>query len=360
MTVSTVNVTRVTPAGPTEWDQQFEGISDAGICQSRFYARVIERVHGAEPLYLRVTDGQRNAALCLMLRRPRPGVLGMLPVATLDCIDGPVFLDRNEHTAAEAIRELLTWVEGYAKKSRIGEIRWTEPAGGASESDALHMSAVFTSMGYTPTLWSTFLVDLTQSEDFLWGNLNRAARKGINKCTRQGVEVRQIRDYKDFQDAFFRPYRAAQVGSNQSPSIFEAMFEEDVDQRYAYFVAEDAYGETLATLGVHGFGGVSKEIASSLAPRAREESIPAQDVLHWQVLKWAKEHGSNTFDLAGVAPDPSDPKEEGIRHFKEKWGGRYVEFHRFEKALAPARFLRSTRKALAGLGGRRFLGKAVR
>ena len=43
------------------------------------------------------------------------------------------------------------------------------------------------------------------------------------------------------------------------------MFEEDVDNRYAYFVAEDAAGQTLATLGVHSFGSVTKEIASSLS-----------------------------------------------------------------------------------------------
>ena len=304
-------------------------------------------------------DSERDLAFCLMLKRRRPGILAMLPVATLECIDGPVLVNGNGG-GRDVLRRLLEWVDDYAKRSRVGEIRWTAPAGEAVWSSIDSMSEAFTSMGYAPSPWSTLLVDLTQDEESLWQNLNRAARKSINKCIRQGIEVRKVRDFEDFRAAFLTPYTTAQEGEARSSSIFRVMFDEDVDQRYAYFIALDAEGETLATLGVHSFGGVAKEIASSLSPRAREAAIPAQDILHWHVLKWAKEQGSNTFDLAGVAPNPTDPKEEGIRRFKEKWGGRYVELHRFEKTLAPARLLRSTRRAFSGLSGRGLLRKAFR
>ena len=88
LTASTIDVIRVSPQGPSEWDERFEGLSKTGICQSQFYARVIERVYGAEPLYLKVIDSERDLAFCLMLKRRRPGILAMLPVATLECIDG--------------------------------------------------------------------------------------------------------------------------------------------------------------------------------------------------------------------------------------------------------------------------------
>jgi len=33
-----------------------------------------------------------------------------------------------------------------------------------------------------------------------------------------------------------------------------------------------------------------------------------------------------TYDISGVAPDPDSVKEEGIRRFKGKWGGEYLEY----------------------------------
>ena len=32
------------------------------------------------------------------------------------------------------------------------------------------------------------------------------------------------------------------------------------------------------------------------------------------------------YDFAGVSPNPESKKEEGIRFFKGKWGGEYVEY----------------------------------
>jgi lipid II:glycine glycyltransferase (peptidoglycan interpeptide bridge formation enzyme) len=81
------------------------------------------------------------------------------------------------------------------------------------------------------------------------------------------------------------------------------------------------------------FNGVATEIASALSPQAFTQKIPAQDILHWEMLLEAKKAGCHTFDMAGVNPNSSNPKEAGIRRFKEKWGGRYVEYQTFEKQL---------------------------
>jgi lipid II:glycine glycyltransferase (peptidoglycan interpeptide bridge formation enzyme) len=37
------------------------------------------------------------------------------------------------------------------------------------------------------------------------------------------------------------------------------------------------------------------------------------------------------YDLSGVSPSPIDPKEEGIRRFKSKFGGKYVEYAIYSK-----------------------------
>ena len=89
----------------------------------------------------------------------------------------------------------------------------------------------------------------------------------------------------------------------------------------------------LACLGMYIFNGVATEFASSISALAYEKKIPVQDILHWEMMLEAKRMGCHTFDMAGVNPSPQTPKEKGIRQFKEKWGGRYVEYNIYHKDM---------------------------
>ena len=40
------------------------------------------------------------------------------------------------------------------------------------------------------------------------------------------------------------------------------------------------------------------------------------------------------YDFAGVAPHPANSKESGIRNYKEKWGGDYIEYGIWGKSLS--------------------------
>jgi serine/alanine adding enzyme len=52
------------------------------------------------------------------------------------------------------------------------------------------------------------------------------------------------------------------------------------------------------------------------------------DLLPWEVFKWGNSRGFSEFDFGGAGkPD----KEYGVRDYKKKFGGRFVNFGRFEK-----------------------------
>jgi len=216
----------------------------------------------------------------------------------------------------------------------VAEVRWQGQPPHSPWVDDRDMAALFVQGGYDHLNWATVLVDLSLDMETLWRDLNRAARKCVNKCARQGVTVRRIRDLDDFRTSFFEPYRTSETayGRKVNPlAVFEAMFEADASGRYDYFIALDDEQRTISTLGVHTFGGLATEIASTLVPAAREKGLPAQDLLHWELIRWAKGEGCRYFDLAGVNPQPRNRAEAGIRRFKEKWGGRLVIFDRFHK-----------------------------
>ena len=72
------------------------------------------------------------------------------------------------------------------------------------------------------------------------------------------------------------------------------------------------------------FNGVVTEITSATMTIAYELKITTQDLIHWEMMLEDKRMSCHTFDLAGVDPNPAQgSKEEGIRRFKEKRGGRY-------------------------------------
>jgi lipid II:glycine glycyltransferase (peptidoglycan interpeptide bridge formation enzyme) len=100
-------------------------------------------------------------------------------------------------------------------------------------------------------------------------------------------------------------------------------------------VVENGDKDILACLGMYVFNSVATENASSLSPLAYQNKIPAQDLLHWEMMLEAKRMGCHTFDMAGVNPNPQTPKESGIRRFKEKWGGKYVEYNIYHKDMMP-------------------------
>ena len=59
------------------------------------------------------------------------------------------------------------------------------------------------------------------------------------------------------------------------------------------------------------------------------------DLLPWEVFKCGKKSGYSIFDFGGAGkPD----KKYGVRDYKKKFGGRLVNYGRFEKVHSPIKF----------------------
>ena len=56
------------------------------------------------------------------------------------------------------------------------------------------------------------------------------------------------------------------------------------------------------------------------------------DLIPWEIFKWSRKNNYKTFDFGG-AGKPNVPY--GVRDYKKKFGGMFVEFGRFEKPHQP-------------------------
>jgi len=59
----------------------------------------------------------------------------------------------------------------------------------------------------------------------------------------------------------------------------------------------------------------------------------ANRFLHYEDIRYFKEHGYETYDLGGYAKDTQDPKLQGINVFKESFGGTIVEQYNYYSPL---------------------------
>jgi hypothetical protein len=333
---------------PSWWDHVLsKARGEAGLCQSAYWARLLKRLDGARPLYLEVpSSGELPSALLLAMikvpwdrakRKRRRGfrelVLRRNP-AWIEWIDGPVLFSGDQDERSRAIQSLLDWIENCAASERISLLRSPGMARTSEWCSEGEMEALYLKNGYHVSHWATYLVDLTLPRDELWKKLSHSARKAVKKARSLGLRITKTRTFDEFCNRYYGSYiRFEEEAGREAHPLDAALLarEEDQEGYYHYYVAEDSHGEVLATLAMYLFNGTATEIVSSLSSRAARESLPAQDLLHWELICDAQGAGCRLFDLAGVNPSPGDVKERGIRRFKEKWGGAYRVYGQFEK-----------------------------
>jgi lipid II:glycine glycyltransferase (peptidoglycan interpeptide bridge formation enzyme) len=246
------------------------------------------------------------------------------------------------------------WLRNYS--SRIGALGIKGAFSHTSPSTDDAVSEMLTGLGYRVTTHATFLVDLQVAQNELWEGVDRSVRKNVRKCEKSAASVHLIRHADEFRHLFYATYRESenQAGRHCVPfSSFAPLMGPLLRPQYDFFVACSDDGVPLATLGVYYHDGTATEMASTLTQFALKEKIPAQDLLHWEVLKHAKSRGMHTFDLAGVNPNPVSPKEVGILRFKGKWGGTSRQFltYTYDGSSQFARLFRMLKNAVRRVSG---------
>lgn len=339
---------RIHEEPPPDWNRWVaQGLG--GPNQTANYAAYWKEMWGYAPLFLTAGDPARPQAVLLAyeysplarLLRGRPGaalaVAATRPV--MGCVAsrfGPVVLDPE--TRAETVPALL---RAAASRSGLARGRYfyaalqhyfpEEPEEGLIQSLAGLGGRVI--KGLTPVL------EVSEDLDQVWQSVHRQARKAKNKADKQGLNVEEI-DGRDeaaaaaFIDLADQTKEAASLGSDLPRLTARHLPRDGFTVRYFICRLED---EPVGGIGLHAFGGVAMEIAAWTTERAMRERLNAGDALKWAIISWCSANGVRLYDLMGVAPEPQNPKEEGIARFKKKWANtlRPIYSLRTRAAITP-------------------------
>ncbi len=178
---------------------------------------------------------------------------------------------------------------------------------------------------------ATLIVDLHRTLDDLLADMSMTKRQNLRRGARKGVQVRlgDGRDADTMRDLMWSSCRRR--GISPSPpqrDFFEKFWSLLGPAGYIKFFIVEIEGKPVSAACVLTFGG-SAQLWRVGWSGEHEKSNP-NDVLHWEMIKWAKEHGYRDFDLMHIRPDHARAllqgqqvrdSYSGVTEFKMSFGG---------------------------------------
>ncbi len=179
----------------------------------------------------------------------------------------------------------------------------------------------------------TFVTDLTQTEEHLLANMHEKTRYNIRLAERKGVKIEIHRD--------FSPVRAdaTEVALNSVWSLFEQTAKRGQFHLHPKWYYKTMLKSGTAFLAVARFDGAV--VAANImiddgttrtylhgASSDQHRQVMAPYLLHWELMKDAKQQGIATYDWWGITPSDADEKHpwSGITRFKLGFGGQRLDF----------------------------------
>jgi len=182
--------------------------------------------------------------------------------------------------------------------------------------------------------FATYWINLKNSEETIWNNIQSRQKTVIRKVQKSSVEIRHGLRYSEKVYALIRETQARTKRQfmriddynklinifNKHIEIFVAIKEGEIQGGavipYSKFCAWYLYGCS-----------VSKPFPGSIK------------LLHWEAIKHFKRLGIKQYDFMGVRVNPkSGSKLEGIKQFKQRFGGEYRQAFIWKLPLRPWKY----------------------
>jgi lipid II:glycine glycyltransferase (peptidoglycan interpeptide bridge formation enzyme) len=189
----------------------------------------------------------------------------------------------------------------------------------------------------------SILVDLGGTEDQILQRMKSKTRYNIRLAAKKGISVKKLDDVNVFYELLANTSDRAEFG------IHTLEYYQDVynlfksDGHTQLFLAEFE-GEPLASIMVFVYGRRSWYFYGASSDSHREK-MPTY-LIQWEAMRWAKEHGCESYDLWGVPDENLETLEEnftnrsddlwGVYRFKRGFGGDLVRTHGpWDKVYSP-------------------------
>lgn len=186
------------------------------------------------------------------------------------------------------------------------------------------LNGQFVQRGFVKWPVAFYLVDLTRTEEELWGGLHRSTKKTIHRSQNKGVVVEEAKSWDLWLDFHkMNQEHCLRKGiPSKSLAFFKEIYEQFVPKNMAKLFLAQYDGAVIAGELIFIY---DKVISGYMAPSdIKYEKYSPNDVVMWNTLSWGSKNGFEILDLDDTWPDPASPFH-GVHKFKEKWVGQVVQ-----------------------------------
>lgn len=175
------------------------------------------------------------------------------------------------------------------------------------------------------------IVDLTLTEDELWTAVHSKRRNEIRRAQREGTQFAVL----EKGDGLLVAYDILREVYNKARlplagfEFFRAAYDYLSPDNLKVFLAIH-YGKVIGTMFALTYGDTIYDWFAGSYQEYYDKH--PNDLIPWMAFLWGKRNGFRTFDFGG-AGKPNIPY--GVREYKKKFGGTFVDYGRFERIHRP-------------------------
>ncbi len=178
----------------------------------------------------------------------------------------------------------------------------------------------------------TLILDLSKSEEELLNAMHPKTRYNLHLAERKGLKFGMMDDgFEKFWQLMLETAGRDKIKLHPKKyyqTMGRVLSKEQAAIKYLIFNIQ--YLDILLAGGIFiGFGDTFTYVHGASANQQRELMAPY--LLHWQAIKFAKNHGYSYYDFGGVNPEDKNDFDyrsrwEGITRFKKGFGGEVLSF----------------------------------
>jgi len=325
----TMEVEIINPLEYPGWDDLLLSQHDHSIFHTTHWARILHESYGYTPLYFTLFhDGALSALIPVM--EVNSWITGRRAVSL-------PFTDYCEPIMTEngIFPELMEALLSQGRKSK-----W--------KSIELRPMNALPSQYLPASVYFGHALDISRSEDDIFGNLRDSTKRNIKKAKKEGVEV----TFSDSMDSLTQFCRLNCItrkdhGLPPQPAVFFKKIHEHILSNGLGTVALAKHqGKYIA--GAVYFHFSDQAFYKYGASDKAYQNFRANNLIMWEAIRLYCTKG-----CAGLQFGRTEPQNDGLRQFKAGWGAREYPIHYYKYDLRQNAFVKGAMK-LTGIHNRIF------
>lgn len=235
---------------------------------------------------------------------------------------GPILPEKESENALSI---LVNFIQAFAKEKRGYDFIKASPfMNDTEENKQIFKRNKFNNAPLHVLAETTWLLDLSKTEDELLEGMNKNHRNLIRRCMRDGVKIEKSKSPEAMKD-FLHIY-----DTTAQRHKFHKFSDKYVTKEFEAFAQNDQALILSAKLpdGTHDSSAIIMYYGNTAAYRHgaslnTNSKLPTSYLIQWEAIKEAKARGMKWYNFWGIAPENA-PKTHpffGITHFKKGFGG---------------------------------------